>query len=44
MQNINEIFDGYFCHPLTLGSIKLSNLFHADDRVLIYETRAGQQT
>ena len=28
-----------FCHPVTLGNIKLSNLLYADDLILISETK-----
>ena len=39
INNINEIFDEHFCHPVTLGNIKLSNLVYADDLILISETK-----
>ena len=33
-----------FCHPVTLGNIKLNNLLYADDLILISETRTGLQS
>ena len=41
INDINEIFDVHFCHPVTLSNIKVSNLLYADDRILISETRIG---
>ena len=43
INDINEIFDERFCHPVTLDNIKLSNLLYADDLILIFETRTGLQ-
>ena len=43
INDINEIYDVYFCHSVTLDNIKLSNLLYADDLILISETRTGQQ-
>ena len=44
VNDINEIFDERFCHPGTLSNIKPSNLFYADDLILISEIRAGLQS
>ena len=44
VNNINEIFDVSFCHPVSLGNIKLSNLLYADDLILISETKTGLQS
>ena len=44
INDINEIFDVCFCHPVTLGIIKLSNLLYADDLILISETNTGLQS
>ena len=44
INDINEIFDVCFCHPVTLGIIKLSNLLYADDLILISETKTGLQS
>ena len=44
INDINEIFDERFCHPVTLCNIKLSNLLYADDLILIPETRTGLQS
>ena len=44
INNINEIFDECFCHPVTLCNIKLSNLLSTDDLILIPETRTGLQS
>ena len=33
-----------FYHPVTMGNIKLSNLFYADDLILISETKTGLQS
>ena len=41
INDTNEIFYVRFCHPVTLGNIKLSNLLYADDLILISETRAA---
>ena len=41
---INEIFDVNFCHPVSLGNIKLSNLLCAYDLILISETKTGLQS
>ena len=35
IDNIDEVFDVPFCHPVTLGNIKLKILNYADDLVLI---------
>ena len=40
---INEIFDVSFCHPVSLGKIKLSNLLYADDLILISQTKTGHK-
>ena len=39
INNINDIFDECFCHPVTLGNTKLSNLPYADDLFLISELK-----
>ena len=44
INNINDIFDECFCHPVTLGNTKLSNLPYADDLFLISETKTGLQS
>ena len=44
VNDINEIFDVRFCHPVSLGNIKLSNLLYADDLILISETKTGLQS
>ena len=44
ISDINEISDECFCHPVTLGNIKLSNLLYADGLILISETRTGLQS
>ena len=44
INDINEIFNERFCHPVTLCTIKLSNLLYADDLILISETRTGLQS
>ena len=44
INNINEVFDKRFCHPVTLCNIKLSNLLYADNLILISETRTGLQS
>ena len=44
MNSINEIFDVRFCHPITFGNIKLSDLLYADDPILISETKTGLQS
>ena len=44
LNDINEIFDVSFCHPVSLGNIKLSNLLYADDLILISETKTGLQS
>ena len=44
MNNINEIFDVCFCHPVTFGNIKQSDLLYADDPILISETKTGLQS
>ena len=44
INDINETFDECFCHPVTLGNIKLSNLFYTDDLILISETRTSLQS
>ena len=41
INNINEIFDERFCHPVILCIIKLYNLLYADNLILISETRTG---
>ena len=41
ISDINEIFDECFCHLVTLGNIKLSNLLYEDDLILISEIRIG---
>ena len=43
INDINEVFDVRFCHPVTLSNIKLSNLLYADELILISETRTGLQ-
>ena len=43
INDINEIFDVRFCHPVTLGNIKLNNLLYADDLILISETKTSLQ-
>ena len=44
VNDINEIFDARFCHPVSLGNIKLSNLLYADDLILISETKTSLQS
>ena len=44
INDINEIFDECFCHPVTLSNIKLRNLLYADDLIRISETRTGLQS
>ena len=44
INDINEISDERFCHPVTLCNIKLSNLLYADDLILISEIRTGLQS
>ena len=44
INDINEIFDECFCHPVTLSNIKLRNLLYADDLIQISETRTGLQS
>ena len=43
VNDINEIFEG-FCHLVSLGNIKLSNLLYADALILISETKTGLQS
>ena len=43
VNDINEIFDR-FCHLVSLGNIKLSNLLYADALILISETKTGLQS
>ena len=44
INDIYEIFDVCFCHPVTLGNIELRNILYADDLILISETRTGLQS
>ena len=44
INDINGIFDVRFCHPVTLGNIKLSNLIYVDDLILISETKIDLQS
>ena len=44
INDINEIFDARFCHPVTLGNIKLSNPLYVDDLILISEIKTGLQS
>ena len=44
VNDINETFDVRFCHLVSLGNIKLSDLLCADDLILIYETKTGLQS